>query len=276
MATHSESQPEGRALVLVHDAKRNGARRPMNVFRLALPMIYAGMGIALGTLTGVAIAFMTVPAGATVAANNSTPNISNTYATGASSPKTGNEHPASVIRVAEQTKASSARVDPPGPGTTAPQGAAKENEALPSQPAPDNKTPDAEERPASSDEPAVPQPRKRVAHPLTVPARKVLASEPATEPMDLDAAQLSADSDTKSPDFYSEGDLTVADYDAAGGTIETSDGRVFVVGQTVSVSSAASWEDYRSSVHYRCGEDGSCTLMRQGAIAPNARIAQTI
>jgi hypothetical protein len=284
MATSKESQAESHALVLVHDRKRKGAPRHTSIFRLALPLIYAGMGVALGSVAGIGMAFMTVPAGATVAANDVTPAISK-----ASAPETSQAaisapiqavRPAAMVRVAAQsseanTDQRNARADQSGIGATASKVGLKYEQA-PSTQATPGKTPDAEESPEAPFEPAVAHPRKHVAHPLMVPVRKVLASDAEVEPVVLDADELSVDDGSKSSAFYSEGDLTVADYDAAGGTIETSDGRVFVVGQTVSVSNATSWEDYRASVHYRCDGDGSCTLMRHGVIAPNAKLVQTI
>jgi len=72
--------------------------------------------------------------------------------------------------------------------------------------------------------------------------------------------------------FYSEGDATVVGYDAAEGTIQTDDGRTFVIGSTVSVSTAVSWQDYRANVHYRCSQGGHCSLMRTGVIALDARL----
>ncbi|HZP05970.1 MAG TPA: hypothetical protein VFB43_13800 [Terracidiphilus sp.] len=94
----------------------------------------------------------------------------------------------------------------------------------------------------------------------------VMASVPA--PM---SAPISLDSGAKPQVFYSEGDVTVADYNAAGDTIETVDGKTFVVGATVSASTATSWDDYRANVHYRCDQNGHCTLSRNGVIALNAR-----
>jgi hypothetical protein len=72
--------------------------------------------------------------------------------------------------------------------------------------------------------------------------------------------------------FFSEGDAAVVDYDATLDTILTSDGRTFVLGPTVSMSSAASWNDYRDNVHYRCDQGGKCTLTRSGVVALNAKL----
>jgi len=85
------------------------------------------------------------------------------------------------------------------------------------------------------------------------------------------SAPISLDGGAKPQVFYSEGDVTVADYYAAGDTIETVDGKSFVVGATVSASTATSWDDYRANVHYRCDQNGHCTLSRNGVIALNAR-----
>ena len=71
--------------------------------------------------------------------------------------------------------------------------------------------------------------------------------------------------------FYSEGDATVVDYDSSLNTILTSDGRTFVIGSTVAMSTATPWGDYRSNVHYRCDQGGKCTLTRSGVIALNAK-----
>jgi hypothetical protein len=99
----------------------------------------------------------------------------------------------------------------------------------------------------------------------TLDTTSVTPAPIAAEPLDLDSG-------AKVQLFYSEGDATVASYNAAGDTIETDDGRTFVVGTTVSVSSATSWDDYHANVHYRCDQNGHCTLTRMGVIALNARL----
>ena len=104
------------------------------------------------------------------------------------------------------------------------------------------------------------------------PARLVLASEPLDAPAALNDELLSLGDEAQPSTFYTEGDLTVTDYDAKTGTIETSDGRTFTLGMTVGASNATSWEDYRSDVHYRCGQNGGCALTRAGVVAPNARL----
>jgi hypothetical protein len=99
--------------------------------------------------------------------------------------------------------------------------------------------------------------------PLSAPAPAAISSS-------ADAAGL--DGGFKALLFYSEGDVTVMDYNAANNTIETSDGKTFSIGTTVTASNATSWDDYRSNVHYRCDQNGSCSLVRTGVVALNARM----
>jgi hypothetical protein len=69
-----------------------------------------------------------------------------------------------------------------------------------------------------------------------------------------------------------KGFLSVAAYDAMTGTLQTKDGKTFILGTSVAAGNATSWDEYRSGVHYRCDQTGSCILMRAGAVAPNARL----
>ena len=104
------------------------------------------------------------------------------------------------------------------------------------------------------------------------PVRPQPPAPPAV--LSLSGASLPAglDAGFKPLNFYSEGDATVVGYNAADGTIQTDDGRTFVIGETVSASNAISWQDYRSNVHYRCNQNGSCSLVRTGVIALNAKL----
>jgi len=69
-----------------------------------------------------------------------------------------------------------------------------------------------------------------------------------------------------------EGDATVASYDVAAGTIGTYEGNTFVLDKTGN-SSAIPWEDFPFNVHYRCDQNGNCTMIRHGATA-GARITR--
>jgi hypothetical protein len=78
--------------------------------------------------------------------------------------------------------------------------------------------------------------------------------------------------EAKNYTFFSEGDATVADFDASMGKIETYEGRTFVLGTTDSASASESLQDSGSSVHYRCDQSGSCTLVRAGVVMQNVRL----
>jgi hypothetical protein len=112
-----------------------------------------------------------------------------------------------------------------------------------------------------------------VSIPVAEPARPKVTSATAAAPTTALGPALSSLNDSaKSANLYTEGDLTVADFDAITGTLQVSDGRTFVLGTTVAASNAAPWVAYRSGVHFRCDQSGSCVLMRAGALAPNAKL----
>jgi hypothetical protein len=107
---------------------------------------------------------------------------------------------------------------------------------------------------------------------LATPARPQPPAAPAADSLSGAALPTGLDGGFKALSFYSEGDATVVSYNAADGTIQTDDGRTFVIGETVSASNAVSWQDYRSNVHYRCDQNGHCSLVRTGVIALNAKL----
>jgi hypothetical protein len=72
--------------------------------------------------------------------------------------------------------------------------------------------------------------------------------------------------------FSSEGDATVSDYDASTGRIETYEGRTFVINASAGTGGSTSWQDYQGNLHYRCDQNGSCTLARSGVVVPNAKL----
>jgi hypothetical protein len=72
--------------------------------------------------------------------------------------------------------------------------------------------------------------------------------------------------------FVVEGDATVADYDASAGSIETRDGRTFILGGASGAGNSVQWQDYVGNVHYSCTQHGNCTLFRAGVAVPNARL----
>lgn len=240
--------------------------------RITLPVIYAGVGIALGILTGTSLALSGMPGGSSMAIfSNSAPtstnppvvqpvSVSAPTATAAYVPVVYMQPaPAPISSPAAQ----SAVIAPQVQHAVQP----KHSHVRQSFPV---KTRLMLEFPTLPTRPAERQPVKPVAHPVVKPVRKLLASTGSALEAPLSGAQ-NLDEDAMSSGFYTEGDLTVVAYDAARGTIESADGRTFTVGQSVSLGSTATWGDYRSDVHYRCASDGSCTLMRPGVIATNAR-----
>jgi hypothetical protein len=250
----------------LHDGSRS------SILHFAVPMLFAAMGISLGTLTGVAFAFATVPVGAQSAVSDSAPATSAAkLVVGQNAPS-----PATAEPVVSQSELSVPNADSQAAATAEVADNSSNSQAIsdhsianqaesddsPANLAKADRSP-AEQTPADG---ASTDKSDRSSS-----ARKVLvsASETASAAM---TEQTSLDADSNSTGFYSEGDLTVADYNPLAGTIETSDGRTFALGTTVSVDSASSWEDYRSNVHYKCGQNGSCMLFRHGAVAPNARL----
>jgi hypothetical protein len=111
-----------------------------------------------------------------------------------------------------------------------------------------------------------------IASPLAATAQPQPPAAPSTTALPSSPLAAGLDGSLKPLAFYSEGDATVVSYDATGDTITTDDGRTFVIGATVSASNAVSWQDYRSNVHYRCDQNGNCSLVRTGVIALNARL----
>jgi hypothetical protein len=281
-STTMETYTESLELVVVqkHRPKRN---RRHQIFQLTLPMLNAVIGISLGTLTGISLAIVSTRADASITMNPS----SLTHFVGShtglrpgeNSDLTQHSQPDATTR----TVASASQPTAGGCGEDGARPASSDAPVNPpvrmgrspeAQPEP-SKIPTIDENEEGPIHPALPaetHPVKPVAHPLTKPPRTLLASAPESVPAPLDGEQLSLDGGARPSTFYSEGDLMIANYDAATGTIETSDGKTFSLGLTVSTANATSWEDYRAGVHYRCSQDGSCMLARAGVIVPNARL----
>jgi len=87
------------------------------------------------------------------------------------------------------------------------------------------------------------------------------------------AAQAATPSNEPAPLILAiEGDLTLVNYDASAGTIETQEGKTFLIGATVSESAAQRWQDSQGNVHFRCDLSGNCTLFHAGVVVHNARM----
>ena len=234
------------------------ATSPFSFSRLIVPFLGVAIGVSVGSTAGLALALVNAPNNTVAASSDSAQ--ANPASTVAATSVAMNAQPAPVVQPAAdtvQSVANSADANAHVPNTV--------QIAL-------NKTPDAV-KPAifrlAGKEWHVAKP---IAIPVAKPVRQGSASAPAAASTALGGAQSGLDAAAKPAAIYTEGDLTVADFDATDGTLEASDGRTFVLGTTVAASYATSWESYHSLVHYRCDQGGSCVLMRAGAVAPNARL----
>lgn len=250
------------------------------VYRLVLPVLYAALGVSLGSMTGLGVAIWSSQAGA------SWPSIPSIRVEAYAEPSPDSapaspaqERPAIVVQASGASQPAAVAI-PVQTVESAPR-AGKVDQA--SSPA---RSTDAGMQ--TSPVPAAQQTHLRIArksrHELRTIAYRVhqetrrqetrlnRKSAPTVSSMSMHTLdeQLRRYGHAASYDFYSEGDFTVVDYNAQAGTIETSDGRTFAVGATVAASNAVSWND--TNVHYRCSQSGSCKLLRAGAVAPNARL----
>jgi hypothetical protein len=262
--------------------------------RLGLALLYAAIGTALGTMTGTGMAVVSMqPGGAAGWAHHlNLPDFS-------SPAKMAHAPSAPVVAHATPAPASAVVVAHAATATAPVQAAAIHVQAAVAAPAHPGIlarviTPSVVE--AGVD--AAPLDRELTARREAVKARLAVApvvhhhaalvlasaSSPNAPPVKLAALRMpsAVPAPTVEPDslddevrpaaiFYSEGDAAVVDYDASLDTILTDDGRSFVIGPTVAMSSAASWSDYRSNVHYRCDQGGKCTLTRNGVVALSAK-----
>lgn len=86
-------------------------------------------------------------------------------------------------------------------------------------------------------------------------------------------AVLPQENAAPSASFVVEGDATVAEFDATAGTIQTQEGKTFLMGGQIREVSAMQWQDDLGNVHYRCNSQGNCTLSHAGVVISNARLA---
>ncbi len=246
---------------------------PFSLSRLALPLLCVSLGVFVGTATGLALAIVnarnnalaassdSVEASDAPAANlamNASPAHVNQPAVRQSTPAAS---PASTPTVESRPAKLNHAVANVNRTATAP---SKLDVAL-------TKSPDAL-KPATF---KLDGKKYHVAKLMLLPAadperHEAEPAQPAVSTT-LNTAQWSLDAPAPAS-LYTEGDLTVSDYSASTRTIQTSDGKTFVLGTTVAAANATSWETYRSDVHYMCDQNGSCVLMRAGVVAPSARL----
>ncbi|MGD0629167.1 MAG: hypothetical protein ABR987_07435 [Terracidiphilus sp.] len=96
---------------------------------------------------------------------------------------------------------------------------------------------------------------------------------PVAEPDPPTGLELATAAAAAGPFFLGiEGDVTVANYDAGTGAIQTYEGSNFLLAKAAEPS-AIPWQDFPFNVHYRCDESGNCTLVHRGATA-SARLTR--
>jgi hypothetical protein len=253
------------------------ASSPLSLSRFMLPFLGVAIGVSVGSTAGLTLALINAPNNTVSASSDSAP--ASPASTLPATSVAMNAQPAPTMQPAAETSQSiadsaianpaAAKSDNVSLSTATP--VAKAHAPSTVQIAL-NKTPDAV-KPAmfrlAGKEWHVARP---IAIPVAQPVRHVSASAPSAASTALDTAQPGLDAAAKPAALYTEGDLTVADFDATDGTLQASDGRTFVLGTTVAASYATSWDSYHSLVHYRCDQSGSCVLMRAGAVAPNAKL----
>ena len=266
------------------------ASSQFSISRFILPILCVSLGVSVGTATGLTLALVNA-ANNSVAASSDTleasPAPASTLAATANpSPAVNLAANASPAQATQSAAAASpiatprtpAAISAPKPSVQLPP--AKVNlagahvrttTASPKLEVAFNKAPDAL-RPATFKlEGKTYHVAKMMFLPTAKPEQQQSAAAQPPAPTALNTAQWSFD--TPAPaSLYTEGDLTVADYSASTGTIQTNDGRTFVLGTTVAAGNATPWETYRSDVHYRCDQNGSCVLMRAGVVAPDAKL----
>jgi len=71
--------------------------------------------------------------------------------------------------------------------------------------------------------------------------------------------------------FFVEGSVSVANYDASTGVVDTYEGESFAVDRMTKESRTISWLEYPADVHYRCDQSWNCTLFHAGILIVNAR-----
>jgi hypothetical protein len=95
---------------------------------------------------------------------------------------------------------------------------------------------------------------------------------PVAAAMAVSSVPASTENVSKPAAMVIEGDLTVADFDASTGTVETREGRSFSINQAGSDGNTLAWQDYAGNVHYKCTQGGSCTLAGSHVSASGARL----
>jgi hypothetical protein len=114
-----------------------------------------------------------------------------------------------------------------------------------------------------------PRAQKRMAY--VSPKTQVAETTPVDQPTALELAVAAA---ARGPFYLGiQGDVTVANYNATTGTVQTYEGETYQLATNSSSTNSIAWQDYPFNVHYRCDGGGNCMLSHAGvsAIAKLAR-----
>jgi hypothetical protein len=224
----------------------------------ALSLLYAVAGSSLGVVAGVALGFVTMPFATSVNSGDLVQTRSTAVESrieqSANLNPSGDFHPAAVVRLAATTPQEGDRRLPVMQHVIRSKASIVPKSLV------------------AGLAHAAGKQAKTISSPLAETARANLASASAKTKARLSNTQSSLDTGVAAISFFTEGFSRIVDYDASAGTVETSEGRTFLILAPGSVSNSSSWQDYRSSVQYRCGSDGSCTLKCSGMVTLNARL----
>jgi hypothetical protein len=255
------------------------APTPFSLHRLILPILCISLGVAVGTATGLTLALVNASYNSVAASSNSlqasavpSANLAaNAGPAQAALPAIAASPVSTPSSLTANTAANPtvelrpAKLNPATTSVTRPATAPGKVEVA------FNKAPDALKPATFKLEGKTYRVAKMASLPSANPEQQEPATAQPTASTALNTTQWGLDIPAPAS-LYTEGVLTVSDYSASTGTIQASDGRTFVLGTTVAAGNATSWEEYRSDVHYRCDQNGSCVLMRAGVVAPNAKL----
>jgi hypothetical protein len=74
--------------------------------------------------------------------------------------------------------------------------------------------------------------------------------------------------------FSIEGDDAIVDFDISHGIIQTRGHKTFLVDKAIAAGADPGWQDFPVSIHYRCDQSSSCTLMHSGTGVLRARMGR--
>jgi hypothetical protein len=72
--------------------------------------------------------------------------------------------------------------------------------------------------------------------------------------------------------FFIEGDDSIVDFEASNGNIVTRGRKLFSIEKNGTEAALLKGSDFPMRIHYRCDQNGNCSLMSQGAGVLHARL----